>query len=105
MMWKSSSTRFQERAARSGFKNAPPIWEEEVSHAQPGWLSGPIPIDNSGSAPWFFLRRREFPFRLGVGQNEKLRACDDLKHNMANLRTSVSAPNYSANLGPHFSDG
>ena len=92
VMWKSSSKRFQARAARPGFKNALPLWGEAMSQAQSGWWSGPLPIDNSGRVSRFSLEGANFAFRFGVEQNEKLRARDGLKQNMANLRTSVFAP-------------
>ena len=90
-MWKSSSKGFRERAALSGFKNDAALWKESMSQAQSGWMSGQIPIDNSGFVACFPLEVTSFAFRFGVEQNEKLRACDDLKQDMVNLRTSVFA--------------
>ena len=92
VMWKSSSKRFQARAARPGFKNALPLWGEAMSQAQSGWWSGPLPIDNSGRVSRFSLEGANFAFRFGVERNKKLTACDDLRQNMVNLRTSVYTP-------------
>ena len=92
VLWKSSSKRFQERDARAGFKNAIPSWGEALFQAQLGWLSDPIPIDNIGMSHGLSLEGANFAFRFGVEQNGKLRAFDDLRQNMVNLRTSVYTP-------------
>ena len=63
-----------------------------LSQAQLGWISDPIPIDKSGRAHGFSLEGANFAFRFGAEQNEKLRARDDLRQNMVNLRTSVYTP-------------
>ena len=70
----------------------PPLWEEAISQVHLGWLSGPIPIDDSGRVRGFSLEGANFGFRFGVEQNEKLMACDDLRRNMVNLCTSVYTP-------------
>ena len=92
MLWANSSKRFHERACRSGFKNALPLWGDAISQVHLGWLSDPIPIDDSGRAHGFSLEGANFAFRFGVEQNGKLRACGDLRQNMVNLCTSVYTP-------------
>ena len=72
MMWKSASKGFQERAARTGFKNALPLWGEALPHAQLGWLSDPIPIDNSGGVHGFSLEGANFACRFGVEKMKNL---------------------------------
>ena len=92
MVWGNSSKRFNERACRSGFKNALPLRGEEIPQVHLERLSDPIPIDNSGRVQGFSLEGANSAFRFGVEQDQKLRACGDLKQNMANLRTSVYTP-------------
>ena len=84
-----------------------PLWGEALPQVQLGWLIDPIRFDNSGMAQGFSLwgGGANFAFRVGVEQNEKLRAFGGLRRYMVNLRTSFFAPNYSPNLGPHFPDG
>ena len=54
-----------------GLKNALPLGGEAISHAHLGWLSDPIPIDDSGRVQGFSLEGANFAFRFGVEQNEK----------------------------------
>ena len=92
ILWKSSKKRFQERAKNSGFKNAEPLWSEALTQVKEGWLSEPIPISPSGDVVGFSVGEVNIAFRFGVDQNEKLRACDDLRHNMVNLATTILTP-------------
>ena len=92
VLWKSSEQRFQERSKNSGFKNAEPLWLEALAQTQEGWHSEPIPISPSGDVVCFSVGEANLAFRFGVEQNEKLRACGDLRHNMVNLATSILTP-------------
>ena len=92
VLWKSSQKRFRERAKASGYKNAVPLWAEALEQVSSGWLSEPLPISANGDVPGLQVGSANIAFRFGVEQQEKLRACDDLRHNMVNLCTSVLTP-------------
>ena len=92
ILWGSSKQRFQERSQNSGFKNAEPLWPDALNQVQEGWLSDPIPILPSGDVVGFSVGEANLAFRFGVDLNEKLRACDDLRHNMVNLATTILNP-------------
>ena len=64
---------FANGPAVRGFKNALPLGEEAISHVHLGWLSDPIPIDDSGRAQGFSIEGTYFAFRAGAEQNVKLR--------------------------------
>ena len=88
----SISSRFSDRARKSGFKNAARLWEEAQSQQKEGWLSEAFPLSFDGQP--FILRNPNLniAFRFGVEQADKLRACDDLRHSMTNLACVVLTP-------------
>ena len=58
-----------------------------------GWLSDPIPIDDIEGRRVFPPEDTNFASRFwGLNKMKRIRACDDLRPNMVNLRTSVHAP-------------
>ena len=91
-IWEKSKDRFLERPARSGFKDAQRLWGESQVMVGAGWLGDPIPIPSSGLLPDIHPEGVNIALRVGVEQAGKLRACDDLKHNWANLACSVWTP-------------
>ena len=91
-IWKTSVRRFKERARASGFKNAQVLWDEALSQVKEGWLSDPFEFDNEGNISQFPLGETNAAFRFGVSQGSKLRACDDLRHNLVNVCTAVLTP-------------
>ena len=64
-----------------------------------GWLTPPFPLTLDSSP--FILRGESLnvAFRFGVEQADKLRACDDLRHSLANLACVVSTPIKLASWG------
>ena len=50
-----------------------------------GWASPPFQLQSDGRPYSWQLKGFNIAFRYGVEQAEKLQACDDLKHAMANL--------------------
>ena len=89
---KNSSTRFTERAAKSGFKNGSELWLEAIEQHKLGWLTAPFPLA-SVSEPFVLLDKKlNIAFRFGVSQADKLRACDDLRYSLTNLACVVHTP-------------
>ena len=91
-IWARSQARFLERSKLSGYKNSQRLWDEALVQVAAGWLGEPIPIPCSGILPDIRPEGINIAFRFGVEQGNKLRACDDLKHNWANLACSVWTP-------------
>ena len=98
-LWAGSKARFRERAARSGYKNEVPIWDDATQQAKDGRHGRPIPIPTSETNPDIRPDGFDVAFRFGVGQGEKLRALGDLKRNMVNPTCSVWAPITPPTLG------
>ena len=63
-----------------------------MDQVEKGWLSTPLPIDTNGQCPLAALGPIDISFRFGVGQMDKLRACDDLKYGATDLYCSVWTP-------------
>ena len=57
-----------------------------------GWLLNPVPISSDGKPLLWNSKQYNVSFRFGVLQADKLRACDDLKHSMANLACTAATP-------------
>ena len=71
---RSSGTRFEDRASKSGFENAQALWGEAKTKQEKGWLRPPFPITLEGKP---FRRTRpqlNIAFRFGVAQSDNLRA-------------------------------
>ena len=88
----SPASRFRERAAKSGLKNAAPMWADFMGQVKVGWLLNPVPLSTDGKPPLWILKQYNFSFRFGVLQADKLRACDDLKQSMTNQTCTVETP-------------
>ena len=91
-VWRACVKRFRKRARAPGHKNARPLWEEAMEQVSEGLLSEPPPLSVNGDLPHFSLGTTNVAFRFGVTQGAKLRACDDLRNNLVNLRTAVLTP-------------
>ena len=91
-LWDNAQKRFLERSAHAGFANAEALWAEACEQVRMGWLGAPIPIDLSGNVATFEEGKTNIAFRFGVAQGDKLRACDDLRHNCVNLHCTVWTP-------------
>ena len=91
-LYRSAASRFRERAPGSGKKDAQALWDEALTQGQKGWLSEPIPLAANGKPTTWKSERYNIAFRFGVSQAEKIRACDDLKHSLANLSCAVLTP-------------
>ena len=91
-IWDNASNRFQERAAHSGMANADTLWKEACEQVKKGWLGTPLPIDTLGNVATYKKGTTNIAFRFGVSQGDKLRACDDLRHNCVNLHCTVWTP-------------
>ena len=91
-IWKTCKKRFRERARASGFKNSKVLWDEALEQVKEGWLSQPVEFSDEGDIPFFPLGETNAAFRFGVSQGTKLRACDDLRHNLVNICTAVLTP-------------
>ena len=91
-LFSSAAARFRERAAKSGMKNAAPLWDEAMEQVKEGWLLPPVPLSPDGKPLYWKSKRHNVSFRFGVLQADKLRACDDLKHSMTNLACTVETP-------------
>ena len=88
----SNARRFTDRAAKSGYKNSLPLWEEAITQHQKGWLTKPFLLAE-GNTPFTLKDKKlNIAFRFGVEQADKLRACDDLCHSMTNLACVVQTP-------------
>ena len=88
----SSRQRFMTRSRASGFLNAETLWNEAMGQVNKGWLAPPPPISADGSVATYENGPVNIAFRFGVNQTDKLRACDDLKHNEVNLFCAVWTP-------------
>ena len=56
---------------RSGFLNAPPLWEEALGQVKSGRLIEPLPISHEwGSGGGFSLEGRISPLNLGLGKTK-----------------------------------
>ena len=91
-IWLGSQERFALRAKSSGYLHSQALWDEALEQVKLGWLDAPVPIDTSGNVATFEKDRVNIAFRFGVDQADKLRACDDLKHNHVNLHCTVWTP-------------
>ena len=91
-IWRSSLKRFRERSRSSGLRNAEALWAEATAQVKEGWLSPPAVFSANGDIEFFPQGATNAAFRFGVSQGSKLRACDDLRHNMTNLCTSILTP-------------
>ena len=91
-IFETSSLRFKERAAKSGFKNAPQLWEEALEQVRTGWLEEPVELSPEGIPLGSKGDRFNVAFRFGVSQADKLRACDDLRHSLTNEACAVLTP-------------
>ena len=89
---RSSSDRFEERACKSGFKNAKALWNEAMEQCDKGWLNRPFPLSQEASPYRLSNPELNIAFRFGVEQGEKLRACDDLRYSRTNLSCVVETP-------------
>ena len=89
---RSADVRFRERAAKSGVKNAGPLWKEALEQVEKGWLSPPSQLRSDGRPYSWKLKGFNIAFRFGVEQAGNLRACDDLKHALTNLARTVVTP-------------
>ena len=92
-LFKTAASRFRERAEKSGRKNAQPLWDEALEQVKKGWLLPPAELAADGRPASWRSEKYNIAFRFGVLQQDKLRACDDLKHAMTNLACVISTPN------------
>ena len=83
-LFESASARFKERAAKSGHATAHQLWGEAVQQVKKGWLCPPDLLDSAGKPRNSPSSRYNIAFRFGAKQDAELRACDDLKHSLAN---------------------
>ena len=91
-IWTGAEERFTTRSQASGHLHAETLWNEAMDQVKLGWLGEPVPIDRKGNVATFGDKRVNVAFRFGVDQADKLRACDDLKHNHVNLHCTVWTP-------------
>ena len=92
-LFSTAGSRFRERSAKSGHKNAQQLWGEALEQVQKGWLLHPAELAADGRPLVWRSSQFNIAFRFGVLQQDKLRACDDLKHALTNLACSISTPN------------
>ena len=92
VLFRTAASRFQERAAKSGHKNATQLWEEAHQQVKKGWLNPPVELREDGRPTGMQAGRYNIAFRFGVEQASKLRACDDLRHSLTNSACSVRTP-------------
>ena len=91
-LFSSAESRFRERPAKSGTKNALLLLEETLRHVHRGWMCKPVPLAESGKPEGFPPNGFNVAFRFGVEQASKLRACDDLRHSLANQACLIATP-------------
>ena len=91
-IWKSVGELLRKRSKTSWCRNAEHLRAEDLAETGDGWVDGPYDICHSGNIDILGKGDANGAFRLGVCQYDKLRACDDLRHNMVNLATSVLTP-------------
>ena len=87
-----AEARFRERAAKSGWGNAEALWKEAAEQQPKGWLSAPVPLTASGRPIGQPKGGYNIVFRFGAEQADKLRACGDLKHGLANKACQIPTP-------------
>ena len=92
VLFQTAATRFRERAAKSGHKNASQLWEEANQLVTKGWLNPPVELREDGRPAGLPAGQYNIAFRFGVEQAAKLRACDDLRHSLTNSACSVLTP-------------
>ena len=92
-LFNSAASRFRERSTKSGHKNASQLWDEALIQVKKGWLLPPAELAADGRPIGWHSEKFNIAFRFGVLQQDKLRACDDLKHAMTNLACAISTPN------------
>ena len=91
-IWRSSLKRFRGRSRSSGLRGADALWSEAISQVKEGWLGPPAEFPANGDIEFFPEGATNAACRFGASQGNKLRACDDLRHNMTNLCTSILTP-------------
>ena len=95
----STDSHFRERAAILGLENADPLCAEATDRAKEGWLLNPAPLPHGAKLLLWISKRYNVPFIFGVLLADKLRACDDLEHSMANLACAVETPTHLLRCG------
>ena len=88
----TAAERFRERSAKSGRENATPLWGDAIGKVEKGWMFPPVALDSGGFPEGFKPDGYNVAFRFGVEQAAKLRACDDLKHSLANSACTILTP-------------
>ena len=92
VIWTDTEIRYRARATGSGCPNAEVLWTEALDQVKKGWRNTPLPIRGDGQCPDAAIGPIDVSFRFGVGQMNKLRACDDLKYGTTNLYCAVWTP-------------
>ena len=91
-IWAKSSERFSTMAKHSGYLHSRELRGKDLKQVELGWMGEPLPIDTSRNVLTYGNGSANIAFRFSVGQDDKLRACDDLKHNHVKLYCSVWTP-------------
>ena len=91
-LYDTAGSRFRERAAKSGHKNAQLLWGEAMGQVQKGGLFPPAELAPNGRPLSWRSSDFNIAFRFGAPQQEKLRACDDLKHSTTNMACFIPTP-------------
>ena len=91
-LYVAARPRIRERAAKSGHNSAQRIRGDSMGQVQKGWLLPPGDLHPDGTPMSWRSSGFNICFRLGVRQDDKLRACDDTNRYLANLSFTVSTP-------------
>ena len=90
--WKGSQESFTLRARESGHLHAQTLCWEALGQVRLGRHDNPLPIDAKGNVATIENGVVNIVLRFGVDQAGKLRACDDIRRNRANLHCEVRGP-------------
>ena len=92
-LFTDATSRFIERSRHSASKNDAALWKEAVAQVERGWLGPPDRVTDQGRAARSPADAINLAFRFGVSQQDKLRACDDLRHSGTNAACLIRTPN------------
>ena len=77
---------------RLGLPHAGHLWAEAMGEVACGWLAPPLPFDAGGSLLGSDIDSANAAFRFPAIQGSEIRACDDFKYGLINLRAADFTP-------------
>ena len=86
------AARFSTRARASCIPHAGHLWAKAMGQVACDWLAPPLPFDADGNLLGSDFNSANVAFRFPVIQGSEIRACDDFKYGLINLRAADIAP-------------